>query len=99
MSLGPEAPLTDESVRPTADAAEERSPDEKAIAGRSLRQIAWRRLKKDKVAVAGGIVVIFLVFIAIIAPLLTRLFGHPIDEFHNDKIDPTLGSPTGHLGG
>jgi peptide/nickel transport system permease protein len=99
MSLGPEAPITDETSAPAVDAAQDRSPDEKAIAGRSLRQIAWGRLKKDKVAIAGGFVVIFLILIAILAPLLTKVFGHPIDEFHNDKIDPTLGSPLGHLGG
>ncbi|GAB1643612.1 ABC transporter permease [Krasilnikovia sp. MM14-A1259] len=76
-----------------------REPGEKAIAGRSLKQIAWRRLKKDKVAMAGGVVVVFLTFIAVIAPLLTRWFGHPIDEFHIDKIDPTFGTPIGGWGG
>ena len=33
----------------------------KAIEGRSLGQIAWMRLKRDKVAMAGGVVVIFLI--------------------------------------
>src|SRR4051794_39768346 len=99
MSLGPEAPITDEVTRPTADAAEERSPDEKAIVGRSLRQIAWRRLKKDKVAIAGGVVVIVLIVVAFLAPVLSALFGHPIDEYHIDKIDPTIGIPVGKLGG
>src|SRR5262249_24343515 len=80
MALGPEASITDEIATPTADAADERDAGEKAIAGRSLRQIAWRRLKKDKVAIAGGCVVIFLVVIAFLAPILTRLWGHPIDE-------------------
>jgi peptide/nickel transport system permease protein len=76
-----------------------RGPDEKAIAGRSLRQIAWRRLKQDKVAMAGGVVVIILIFIAFLAPILTRLFGHPIDEYHIDKIDPTISTPIGPYGG
>jgi peptide/nickel transport system permease protein len=99
MSLGPEASITDESTTPTADAAAERSVDEKAIAGRSLRQIAWRRLKRDRVAIAGGIVVILLILVAIIAPLLTRWFGHPIDEYHNDRVDQTLSTPIGRFGG
>jgi peptide/nickel transport system permease protein len=99
MSLGPEASITDETTTPTADAAEERDRGEKAIAGRSLKQIAWRRLKKDKVALAGGIVVIFLIVVAILAPVLTRLWGHPIDEYHVDQIDPTLSTPIGKLGG
>jgi peptide/nickel transport system permease protein len=97
MSLGPEASVTDESTPPAADAADR--PGEKAVAGRSLKQIAWRRLKKDKVAIAGAIVVIVLILVAILAPVLTRLFGHPIDEYHTDQIDPTLGTPIGKLGG
>nr|WP_296075618.1 ABC transporter permease [uncultured Actinoplanes sp.] len=99
MSLGPEASITDESIPPTADAAEERTRGEQAIAGRSLKQIAWRRLKKDKVAIAGGIVVIFLIIVAILAPVLTRLWGHPIDEPHIDQLDPTFLTPKGAFGG
>jgi len=99
MSLGPEASITDETIPPTADAAEERNRGEQAIAGRSLKQIAWRRLKKDKVAIAGGIVVILLVVVAILAPLLSKIWGHPIDEYHIDQIDPTFGTPIGSWGG
>ena len=97
MSLGPEASVTDEKTAPAVDAAER--PGEKAIAGRSLKQIAWRRLKKDKVAIAGACVVIFLIVVAILAPLLTKWFGHPFDEPHIDQIDPTLSTPLGKLGG
>src|SRR5437764_868067 len=46
-----------------------------AIAGRSLRALAWRRLKKDKVALAGGVVVVLLLLAAIFAPLITKLLG------------------------
>ena len=98
MSLGPEASIKEESTAPVADAADDRG-GEKAIAGRSLKQIAWRRLKKDKVAIAGGIVVIFLIVVAILAPVLSKLFGHPIDEYHIDQIDPTFSTPIGKFGG
>jgi len=98
MSLGPETSLHDETTL-TADAAQERSTGEKAVAGRSLKQIAWRRLKKDRVAVGGGIVILVLIVIAILAPLLIKLLGHPYDEYHNDKIDATLSLPIGKLGG
>jgi peptide/nickel transport system permease protein len=99
MTLGPEASISDETTTPTADPADGRAVDETAIAGRSLKQIAWRRLKKDKVALAGGCVVILLIVIALLAPVLTRLWGHPIDEWHNEQIDPELGTPSGALGG
>ncbi|MEV6341814.1 ABC transporter permease [Actinoplanes sp. NPDC051851] len=99
MSLGPKASISEETPAPTADAAEERGPAEKAIAGRSLKQIAWRRLKKDRVAIGGGVVVIFLIVVAILAPVLTKLFGHPIDEYHIDQIDVTFGTPLKPWGG
>ena len=61
------------------------------IEGRSLGQIAWMRLKRDKVAMAGGVFVIFLILVAIFAPLIVKLvLGHPPNEFHQDLIDPTL---------
>ncbi|HZO63367.1 MAG TPA: ABC transporter permease, partial [Kribbellaceae bacterium] len=52
------------------------------IEGRSLGQIAWMRLKRDKVAIAGGIVIILLILMAIFAPLIVKAFGDPPNEFH-----------------
>ena len=69
------------------------------IAGRSLGQIAWMRLKRDKVAMGGGILVVLLVIIAVAAPLVVSLLGHPPDEFHTNLLDPDLGTPKGGLGG
>jgi ABC-type dipeptide/oligopeptide/nickel transport system permease subunit len=71
----------------------------KSIEGRSLGQIAWMRLKRDRVAVAGGIIVIVLIIVAIGAPVLTKLFGHPPNEFHSNLIDPNLQLPKGRFGG
>jgi ABC-type dipeptide/oligopeptide/nickel transport system permease subunit len=70
-----------------------------AIEGRSLGQIAWMRLKRDKVAIAGAVVVILLIVCAIFAPLLVKWFGHPPDEFHPEQIDPTFQTPIGPWGG
>jgi peptide/nickel transport system permease protein len=69
------------------------------IAGRSLGQIAWMRLKRDKVAIAGGVVVILLILMAIFAPLIVALLGHPPNEFHESLVDPDLQVPTGRFGG
>jgi peptide/nickel transport system permease protein len=74
-------------------------PAAKAIEGRSLGRIAWSRLKRDRVAMAGGIVVVFLIFVAVFAPLIVKLLGHPPNEFHQHLIDPTLQIPTGKFGG
>jgi peptide/nickel transport system permease protein/oligopeptide transport system permease protein len=67
----------------------------KAIEGRSLGQIAWLRLRQDKVAMAGGIVVIFLILVAIFGPYLVQ---NPL-TYHANLIDPTFSRPYGTLGG
>jgi len=77
-------------------AAEQAAPEAvtegmgRAIQGRSLWQIAWRRLRRDKVALAGGVVIVLLVLVAIFAPVIVALFGHDPLEFHYDQIDPDL---------
>jgi len=71
----------------------------KAVQGRSLGQIAWLRLRRDKVAIVGGFVVLFLVLVAIFAPLIVKLLGHPPTEFHQELIDPSLQTPRGRWGG
>src|SRR5918997_526661 len=61
-----------------------------AIQGRSLRQIAWLRLKRDRVALAGGGVVAGLILVAIFAPVIVAVLGHPPLEFHYEKVDPLI---------
>lgn len=75
------------------------APPGKTIEGRSPWQIAWTRLKRDKLALAGGAIVIFLVIVAVLAPVIVGLLGHPPDEFHEDQIDPLFGTPIGPYGG
>jgi ABC-type dipeptide/oligopeptide/nickel transport system permease subunit len=71
----------------------------RTIEGRSLSQIAFMRLKRDKVALGGGIVIVLLILIAIFAPLLSKAFGHPPNDFHQDLIDPTFQNAKGKFGG
>jgi peptide/nickel transport system permease protein len=95
------APLHDTSTDAEKAAAGDVAADvvKKSVEGRSLRQIAWTRLKRDKLALAGGVVIIFLVLVAIFAPLIVSLFGHPPNEFHQDEIDPLFGTPKEAFGG
>jgi peptide/nickel transport system permease protein/oligopeptide transport system permease protein len=65
------------------------------IVGRSLGQIAWRRLRRDRVAMAGGIFIVFLILVALVGPHLVQ---NP-DTYHSDLIDPTFSRPTGPWGG
>jgi ABC-type dipeptide/oligopeptide/nickel transport system permease subunit len=66
-----------------------------AIQGRSLGQIAWMRLRRDKVAMAGGAVIIFLILVAIIGPFLVQ----SPTLYHHDLINPTFSRPNGPFGG
>jgi peptide/nickel transport system permease protein len=73
---------------------------EKAIQGRSLSQIAWGRLRRDKVALAGGLFIVFLIVIAILAPLIVKITGGPPNEFHQDLMNPAIPDlPAGSFGG
>ncbi|HOA90133.1 MAG TPA: ABC transporter permease, partial [Propioniciclava tarda] len=49
-------------------------------AGRSPSQIAWDRLKTDKIAIASLGIVIFFVLVAIFAPLLVSLEGEELNK-------------------
>src|SRR5579859_328971 len=67
----------------------------KAIEGRSLGQIAWMRLRRDKVAMGGGIVVVLLILLAIIGPHVVQ---NP-DTFNPNLVDPTFLRTKGAFGG
>lgn len=74
-----------------------------AIQGRSLGQLAWRRLRRDKVAMGGGIVVIVLILVAVLARPLTSLYGKGPEAIHNtppgDLLNPSTQMPLGSFGG
>jgi peptide/nickel transport system permease protein/oligopeptide transport system permease protein len=65
------------------------------IEGRSLGQIAWRRLRKDRVAMAGGIIIILLILVALVGPYLVQ---NP-NTYNSNLIDPTFSRPIGPWGG
>ena len=89
---------------PTTETAPSATEEVTAVAGgsvqgRSLSRIAWARLKRDKLALAGGVVVLLLVLVAVFAPLITHLIGQDPDVYHENLIDPLFSTPNGSLGG
>jgi peptide/nickel transport system permease protein len=66
-----------------------------AIEGRSLGSIAWMRLKRDKVAMGGGIFILFLLLVAIFGPYLVQ----DPTTFHPSLINVTFSRPNGAFGG
>ncbi|MEI8412064.1 MULTISPECIES: ABC transporter permease [unclassified Kribbella] len=79
-------------VEPGSSAAEPEAvlAGVRKIEGRSLWQISWMRLKRDKVAIVGGCFVVFLILVAVFAPLICKLVGVTPNDFHQDLVDPSL---------
>ncbi|MFE6389704.1 ABC transporter permease [Nocardiopsis dassonvillei] len=86
MSVPMDAPESSQHADPEAAAVGGRGS-----ANRSLRQIAWRRFRRDRLGMAGGVVVILLILVAVFAPLLTSWFGYPPNQFNQELIDPLTG--------
>ncbi|MEU4115730.1 ABC transporter permease [Kitasatospora sp. NPDC028055] len=91
------APITTAGNEPEAPASP--SPAT-TIEGRSLGRIAWTRFKRDKAAVAGGVVVILLILLAVLSGPIEALFGLDPDQPNPDLLDANLGGlPLGDWGG
>jgi peptide/nickel transport system permease protein len=87
----PETLLESESV----DLADESAAE---IAARSPLQLFWRRLRHDKVALTALGIVVLMVLIAILAPLIVKVFHLPNPNTQNDDLLDDFGSPTGPSG-
>jgi peptide/nickel transport system permease protein len=89
MTLTPAAALEPAVLNPSAPPAGE------AIEGRSPWQLAWLRLRHDKVAVGSAIVIGVIVLLALFAPLIAHLVGHgPNEQFRTTGLTPQ-GIPVG----
>jgi peptide/nickel transport system permease protein len=73
----------------------------KAIEGRSLGQIAWMRLKRDKVAMVSATLLVLLILFAILAPVINHYVG--VSPTKTDvsvlNFDNGIGEPAGRFGG
>jgi peptide/nickel transport system permease protein len=66
-----------------------------AVEGRSPWQLAWARLRRDKVAVASFAVICVIVALAVFAPVIAHLLGHgPNTQFTTTGLSPD-GIPVG----
>lgn len=62
------------------DVPERVAPGEPVVAARSPWQIAWRRLRRDRVALTGAGFIVLLILFALCAPLFETLTGHQVDQ-------------------
>jgi ABC-type dipeptide/oligopeptide/nickel transport system permease subunit len=65
------------------------------IAARSPTQLFWRRLRRDRVALASLGFIVFLIFVALFAPLIVSVLGLPGPSVQNPNLTDAFGSPLG----
>jgi len=73
----------------------------KVIEGRSLYQLAWRRIRRSKIAMISFGFIVLLLLMAIFAPVLTAIEGHGPLTVDNNAVSqgsqslegPTAGDP------
>jgi peptide/nickel transport system permease protein len=73
--------------------------DDVVIEGRSLWRLAWRRLKQDRVALAGGVLLVVILLVAALASQLIEGYGHPPSQFNSNLISNDTTMPVGSFGG
>jgi peptide/nickel transport system permease protein len=91
-------PSQEEQVltEPPFTAEEEDQRSQQAIAGRSLRQLAWSRLRRDRLAMIAVGFLLFIFLGALLAPVITGLTGVGPNDFDRSGLSPALaGLPTG----
>jgi peptide/nickel transport system permease protein len=74
-------------------------PEAQEVQGRSLTQLAWSRIRKDKVAMISLVVLFLVLFVAAFSGVINHLRGQSIFAFHQDLISNDGGLPNGHFGG
>ncbi len=72
--------------------------ERKAIVGRSPGQLAWLRLRRDRVASVSAVTLVIFFVLAVTAPLIQAVYGKGATERFADKLD-AYGYPLGYAGG
>ena len=69
--------------------------DAAKIQGRSQWQLTWRRLRRDKVAMASLVVILIIIALAIAAPLFVAITHHPPNVAYPNTGEDAAGNPVG----
>jgi len=75
--------------------AAQRAPLIKLPAGQGYWRIAWQRLKRHRVAMAGGLVITLFIILAFFAPRLTPYEFDQIDLYHRKAAPSIMTHPLG----
>jgi peptide/nickel transport system permease protein len=92
------APIGPALIDAGADvAAEELAAGGGPVRARGYWEQVWRRFKRDRVAIAGGVFIIFLFLAAFVGgPIAAHLLGHGPNDQYYTALDE-LGNPLGPL--
>ena len=64
------------------------------VVGRSPWEIFWRQFKRDRWAIAGGVIVILMILLAIFAPVFAKITHHGPNDVNLSALDE-FGLPSG----
>ncbi len=73
--------VTDTTVK--VPASGEQEAEQREDAGRSLRQLVWSRVRRDRVAMVCFLILLFMYLLAIVGPFVAPLFG--FDPYARDR--------------
>lgn len=90
--------LVETNLSVNAPSDEAPKPNVTAVVGRSPGQLAWMRLKRDRVAIASAWVLGITTVIVLLAPLIQWLYGDDPERGHSELLD-SIGYPLGLAGG
>jgi len=65
------------------------------VAARSPLQLFWRRFRRDRVALVSLAFIVFLIVLALAAPLIVSVLGLPGPNVQNPNLTNAFGAPTG----
>ncbi|GLZ81087.1 peptide ABC transporter permease [Actinorhabdospora filicis] len=92
-------PMVTETAGPgVAVMAEIPEAEARKFVGLSPGKLAWRRLKRDKVAFWSFVTVVVMFVVAYGAPLISLLYGKDYTTMNSDLLD-AYGRPLGYLNG
>jgi peptide/nickel transport system permease protein len=87
------------AIRRTGEKADLPAEEEREAPGRSLRQIVWARLRRDRVAVLSLTVLIIMYVLAIVGPFVAPMLGFDPYRFDPGAISTIGGNPVQPFGG
>lgn len=85
------------SVAPDLPDALGAPPGGGAVDRRSPGGLVWSRLRRDRSALLGAAIILAIALLAILAGVIARIVGHPVDELYPQQTDE-FGVPLGPSG-